>query len=306
MALRSLEEIVTRERIGAVIDVQTEVLRTLVDCFRARGFRWLLPVMLSFVTDPLWPEPSSAQMSAPEVEVYGKKMKIMHSMILHKQIAIAMGMERIFILSPNVRIERAERDDGHHAYEFTQLDFEMAGATMEEVMHLVEEFICRTAESVRPIVFEKFKREIPDFQTPFRVYTMAEVAEKFGSERELSKLSSQPFWITDISREFYDKEDEKNPGHMRNYDLILPEGYGEVLSGGEREYKFEKIITKLEKANLEPANFWPYLEIAKKGWLRPSAGAGIGIERLVRYFTGMSHIEEVQVFPRVPGIPAVI
>jgi len=305
MALRSVEEIVRRERIKEVMEVQTEVLHTLVECFRARGFKWLLPVMLSFVTDPLWPEPSSTQMSALEVEVYGKKMKVMHSMILHKQIAVAMGIDKLFILSPNVRIERAERDDGHHAYEFTQLDFEIAGARMEEVMKLVEDFICETAESVRRIVKEKFDREIC-WQKPFKVYTMAEVIEEFGSERELSKLESQPFWITDIAREFYDKEDEERPGHMRNYDLILPEGYGEVLSGGEREYKFEKIIAKLERANLEPSNFWPYLEIAKKGWLRPSAGAGIGIERLVRYFTGMPHIEDVQVFPRVPGIPAIV
>ncbi|MDK2982660.1 MAG: asparaginyl-tRNA synthetase [Thermococcaceae archaeon] len=43
---------------------------------------------------------------------------------------------------------------------------------------------------------------------------------------------SEPFWITDISREFYDREDPERPGHFRNYDLILPEGYGEVSSGG--------------------------------------------------------------------------
>ncbi|MEM3445264.1 MAG: asparagine synthetase A [Thermoplasmata archaeon] len=306
MALRTIEEIVARKRMGEVMEVQTEVIHTLTESFKERGFKWMLPVMLSFVTDPLWPEPSSTQMTAPEVEIYGKKMKLMHSMILHKQIAVSMGLDKIFVLSPNIRIERPERDDGHHAYEFTQLDFEIVNAKMGDVMALVEEFVSKTADAVRETVWERFGREIPVFQRPFKVYTMEEVVKDYGSDRELSRLSTQPFWIIDISREFYDKEDEARPGHYLNYDLIMPEGYGEVLSGGEREHEYEKIIAKLERAKLSPSNFWPYLEIARKGLLKPSAGAGIGIERLVRYFTGLPHIEEVQVFPRIPGVPAVV
>lgn len=306
MALRNIDEIVARRRMSDVLEVQTAIIHTLTDCFNENGFRWMLPVMLSFVTDPLWPEPSSTQMTAPEVEIYGKKMKLMHSMILHKQIAVSMGLDRIFILSPNIRIEKPERDDGHHAYEFTQLDFEIAFGKMFEVMQLVEDAICRVASAVRKPAWERFERDIPVFQRPFKVYTMEEVIREYGSDRELSKISTQPFWITDISREFYDKEDDAMPGHCLNYDLVMPEGYGEVLSGGEREYEYEKIITKLKRSNLSPSNFWPYLEIAKKGLLKPSAGGGIGIERLVRYFTGMAHIEDVQVFPRVPGIPAVV
>ncbi|MCX8173065.1 MAG: asparagine synthetase A [Thermoplasmata archaeon] len=306
MALRTIEEIVARRRMCEIMEVQTEIIHTLTECFKENGFRWMLPVMLSFVTDPLWPEPSSTQITAPEVEIYGKKMKLMHSMILHKQIAVSMGLDRIFILSPNIRVERPERDDGHHAYEFTQLDFEIAHAKMGDVMHLVEEAVCRTASKVRKTVWDRFEREIPVFQRPFKVYTMEEVMKDYGSDRELSKVSTQPFWITDISREFYDKEDETRPGHCLNYDLVMPEGYGEVLSGGEREHEYEKIMTKLQRSNLSPSSFWPYLEIARKGLLKPSAGAGIGIERLVRYFTGRQHIEDVQVFPRVPGVPAVV
>lgn len=63
-------------------------------------------------------------------------------MILHKQMAVAMGgIDRLFVLSPNVRLEGKSADDGRHAYEFTQLDFEMAHASMDDVMGLIEELI---------------------------------------------------------------------------------------------------------------------------------------------------------------------
>lgn len=78
--------------------------------------------------------------------------------------------------------------------------------------------------------------------------------------------------------------------------------------GGEREWEYEKILRKIKEAGgLSEESFRPYLEVARAGMLKPSAGgAGIGIERLVRYIVGAKHIAEVQPFPRVPGIPAVI
>jgi len=307
MALRTLEEIVARKQIPDVLAVQTEVIESMSTFFTRNGFKWMLPVMLSFVTDPLWPEPSGSHIHAPEIEVYGKKMKLMHSMILHKQISVAIGLDKLFVLSPNIRIERPERDDGVHAYEFTQLDFEIAHATMRDMMKLVEACVTHTVEKVRDSeALKTFGREMHRFHTPFKVYRMQDVLAEYGSEKALSMASEEPFWIIDISREFYDKEDEKNPGHFLNYDLILPEGYGEVLSGGEREHKYERISARLEDGHLSPAAFWPYLELARKGLLKPSAGGGIGVERFVRYITGRKHIEDVQVFPRVPGVPAII
>lgn len=82
----------------------------------------------------------------------------------------------------------------------------------------------------------------------------------------------EPFWITDIPREFYDREVD---GVWRNYDLYLPEGYGEVSSGGEREWEYEKIQRKIREAGLSEEAFRPYLEVAKAGMLKPSAGPGL-------------------------------
>ena len=86
-----------------------------------------------------------------------------------------------------------------------------------------------------------------------------------------------------------------------NYDLVYPEGFGEALSGGEREFEYDVIIRKLKERNQSTGDFKDYVELAKRGLLVPSAGAGFGVERLVRFLSGKKHIEEVQLFPRVPG-----
>ncbi|WP_297552586.1 asparagine synthetase A [Thermococcus sp.] len=296
-------QIISR-KIDPIAEVQTRAIAYLTGELSRKGFRWLLPVMLSSITDPLWPEPSSEEaLRPPEVEVYGEKLRLMHSMILHKQMAVAMGIDKLFVLSPNVRLESRSADDGRHAYEFTQLDFEIAHASMDDVMGLIEELIVGLFRELRPFVWESFERELPKPRRPFKRFTLEEILEEFGSEEEASREMGEPFWITGIPREFYDREVD---GIWRNYDLYLPEGYGEVSSGGEREWEYEKILAKIRASGLSEEAFRPYLEVAKAGLLRPSAGAGIGVERLIRYIVGAKHIAEVQPFPRIPGVPAVI
>jgi asparaginyl-tRNA synthetase len=290
-------------RIEPVVMVQTEAIRYLTGELTSRGFRWLLPVMLSSITDPLWPDPAASKMRAPEIEAYGPRLKLMHSMILHKQFAIAMGLGKIFVLSPNIRLEERDRNDGRHAYEFTQLDFEIERASMDDVMKLIEELTVGLFRELRGPVWETFERELPRVRRPFKRFTLQEIIEEFGSEDEASRDMEEPFWITDIPREFYDREVDEV---WRNYDLYLPEGYGEVSSGGEREWEYEKILRKIREVGLSEEAFRPYLEVAKAGMLKPSAGAGMGIERLVRYIVGAKHIAEVQPFPRVPGVPALL
>ena len=296
-------QIVSR-KIEPIMEVQTKVIDYMTRYMVSKGFKWLLPVMLSSITDPLWPDPAAEEaLKPPEVEVYGSRLRLTHSMILHKQMAVAMGIDKLFILSPNIRLEGRSADDGRHAYEFTQLDFEIAYASMDEVMSLIEGLISGLFKEARSWGLE---REVPRVKPPFKRFTLEEIKVEFGDEDEASRLMEEPFWVTDIEREFYDREDPERPGHFRNYDLYLPEGYGEVSSGGEREWEYEIIVRKMKKAGISLEAFRPYLEMAKEGLLKPSAGAGIGVERLVRYMVGAKHIAEVQPFPRIPGVPAVI
>ncbi|MCD6208725.1 MAG: asparagine synthetase [Thermoproteales archaeon] len=290
-----------------IIKIQTTILKSIHDFMTDRGFLQLMPVLTSTVTDPLWPDPGSTIEGTPKIKYAGRELTLTQSMILHKQVAVAMGLDKIYIMSPNIRLEKSFRKiTRRHLFEFTQMDFEIKGASMDSVMSLVEDLVIYVLERVkkeRAEELEKLGRDLKIPSKPFPRYTSHEMIEKYGKEWEetASKLHDTPFWVTCFKREFYDREDPERPGHYRNYDLIYPEGYGEALSGAEREWEYKRIISRITADGLDPKNFEPYLALAREGLLVPSAGAGIGIERLVRFATGAEHIGDIQPFRRVPG-----
>ncbi|MCD6403426.1 MAG: asparagine synthetase [Candidatus Aenigmarchaeota archaeon] len=305
-------EYLKRDELKHVLKIQTTVLKTLQQFMISRGFVQLMPIVTSTLTDPLGPDPRSSVIKTPTIDYYGQRLVLTQSMILHKQLALISGLDRIFIFSPNIRLERKERIvTGKHLFEFTQMDFEIAHATMDDVMRLVEDMVVETIKAVkkyRKDELEQLERKLKVPEKPFRVYTTHEMEEEFGKDWELeaSKAHTQPFWVVCHKREFYDREDPEKPGHYRNYDLVWPEGFGEALSGGEREWEYERIIRRIERDGLDKSKYEQYLELAKLGLLKPSAGAGIGIERFVRFLAGVEHVGDVQPFRRVPGEEVIV
>lgn len=291
----------------AILKIQTEILRSMVERLIDKGYCWILPVILSKTTDPLWPDPDFSIEKRVEVDIYGERVVAMQSMIIHKRVLVSLGPEKIFILSPNIRIERRDRaSTGRHLYEFTQLEIEAAYAKMEDIFRIFEELIVGAMKRVKDELapeLELLGRDLRIPSTPFKVYRRSELEEKYGRSWpvEVARNVREPVWVRDIPREFYDYEDPKS-GEWRNYDLILPEGFGEVISGAEREYEYEKILMKLEKDGIDKSRYRILLDLAKKRLLKPSAGGGLGVERFVAYVAGVSHVAEVQPFPRIPGI----
>ena len=286
-------------------------LKYTTDFFHGRGFTQLMPVVLSPITDPLGPDPGSSVIKTGEIEYLGQRLCLTQSMILHKQLALKKGIGKLFIFSPNVRLEHPKRrESGKHLFEFSQVDFEIAGAKMEDVFSLMEDYLSGLIPAIRSQCREELfllGRKLPEFSAPFPRYTTGELRSKYGGEWELpaSIGSPSPFWAISHKREFYDREDPEKPGTYLNYDLIYPEGFGEALSGAEREYEYERIIAKISRDALDQGRYAAYLELAKDG-LVPSAGAGFGVERLVRFLSGAGHVGDVQLFRRVPGEPVVV
>ena len=308
-APKTLEQLTEAEieRKTAIGKVMTHTLRNLTDQFVEKGFQWLLPVALSQCTDPLWPDPGASIEKRIEVDIYGKKVRTTSSMIIHKLIASSTAYPKLFILSPNIRIEKAERaNTGKHVYEFTQLDFEARNATSKDIINLVEEAFCSLVPSVKRIAKDELTclsryetLKVP--KKPFHSYNREELEEEYGADWEtaLANEIEDPVWVTNIPREFYDFEDPAT-GKWDNYDLFLPE-FGEALSGARREWEYDKILRKMERDKIRKDNYTLLLKLAKQGKIKPSAGAGIGIERTVRWLTGVRHIAETQAFPRIPG-----
>ena len=291
------------EVLRRALKVQSEILQASGGFLRQRGFIEILPVIMSPVTDPLRHATGKA-----EVEHYEHRYQLTRSMIFHKQIAL-LALDRIFAFSPNIRLEPIElADTGRHLVEFTQLDLEMKGATREEAMDLGEDLVIHVLEQIGercPEEMRFFKRDLVIPRRPFERITYREARDRYAGDFEavISQQHDEPVWIIDIAleaREFYDREDPDRPGTLLDMDLLYPEGFGEALSGGEREHTFERVRQRIEKTGLEPAEFELYLAFTKRG-LPASAGFGIGIERLTRFVCGLRTIEEVALFPKVPG-----
>src|SRR5262249_27288523 len=176
-----------------------------------------------------------------------------------KQASLA-AFDKIFCIAPNVRLEPLETAmTSRHLAEFHQIDVEVAGASRDQIMQLAEGLV---GHVVRQVV-----AQLPGELAPLGRDTRAPaapLAEPFGrrthseavtdlhglghgqnpdaeidwaGEALLSRRAGRPFFITDYpkgSRGFYDRESRERPGYLCNFDLIPPEGYGEVGSGGER------------------------------------------------------------------------
>lgn len=292
------------DRKHVILSVQTKALSVMTNELVQRGFEWILPVTLAKSTDPLWPDPGASIEKRVEFEIYGEKVRTMQSMIIHKLTLSSLGSEKFFIISPNLRIETRKRAaTGWHLYEFTQLETEISGGRAKDVFKVYEDLVEVAAKAVQDDVAAVRKSKLRVPATPFDVKSRKDLEVKFGKEWEkiASQKASDPFWVTDIPREFYDYQDEET-GEWRNYDLFLPEGYGEVISGAEREYEYSKIVKKLDRDGVKRDDYAFLLSLAEEGKLRPSAGAGLGLERFVAYLCGLEHVGEVQPFPRVPGI----
>ncbi len=306
---KSLEQLSVGEleRKRQICAVTTQALRYLTGKFTWFGFEWSLPVIFSKSTDPLWPDPGASIEKRIEVEVYGETVRTTLSMIIHKLVACSLLHPKLFILSPNVRVEKRERKStGWHTYEFTQLDFEARLASSKDIMQLCEEILRGMVEDLNANcsqTLHSLRNERLRVQTtPFDAFDREELVAKYGEQWE-SRLPLEihdPVWVTDIPREFYDYQDLQTQ-KWDNYDLYLPR-YGEVLSGSKREWEYEKILTKMQRDGVAKENYALLLRLAKEHRLKPSAGAGIGVERLVSWIVGARHIGEVQPFPKIPGI----
>ena len=284
-----------------ILKMQTEVLIAIHEFLYQEGLLQLMPVIVSPITDPL-----THPVYEASIKYLNQRLQLTKSMALHKQIAIStLDVKGIYIISPNVRLEKDIQSD-NHLLEFSQLDIELRDASSLGFMSFMEDLITYIFTRVR----DRCKKELEILGThikipekPFQVYSSWDLRSEFGSQfkSQITQREADLFWITDFEREFYDKEDDSRRGHYLNYDLFYPEGYGEALSGGERDYEYEVIIRKLEERNQSLGDFVPYLELAKAAMLGPSAGGGLGIERLVRFLTKRLHIREITLFPKIPG-----
>ncbi len=285
-----------------VLQISSELISEMGQFLRREGFIEILPVIISPITDPL-----NHSVFDASIDYYDGRYSLTKSMIFHKQLAVRT-FPKIFIFSPNVRLETNDKSStGRHLIEFTQLDLEVRNAKRDDILDLIERMFVDVFEDIDEKFGEIVRKMNPRFSIPsipFRRVKYLEAYEKYGPDFEsiLSKSATEPFWLIDIpikEREFYDRLDGDGKT-LVDMDLIYPYGFGEAISGGEREYDYERILYRMGLKGNKPEDFDWYLEEVKKG-IPPSAGCGIGVERLTRFVCNLNSVAEARLFAKVPG-----
>lgn len=316
-ALRFRHLRIGSKKMMSVLRVQSKLFMIIREWLHSQGFVEIQPPIMSPATDP-----GIRGAERVRIDYYGREYFLTTSMILYKQLMISV-FDKVFSFSPNVRMEKAEVvSTGRHLSEFWQVDLEVRNAECKDVMNIGEKllvYVCSRIKRECKAELECLGRKLKKPKTPFKRITYREAVDigntigfdldyikeiPWEAEEAISKTSDEPFWIVDFpygSRGFYDKQNTENLNILNDFDLIYPDGYGEAVSGGEREYEYDKVLRKLKHfGNYEKEYKW-YLELLKKG-IPPSAGFGIGVERLTRYICGLEKIWDATPFPKVPEI----
>ncbi len=302
-----------------IIRLQHITLYYIREFLYSRGFLELLSPMVSVAGDP-----GLRGARKLHTKLYGVDYELTSSVIMYKQVSAGI-FEKIFFVARNVREEPSENiSTGRHLVEFTQIDIEWALASLDDVIKLAEdllEYVTRKLIVEHSDLVYSLNKEFEPLKPPFKKirYTEAlEIAKKLGysvewgeelsheAEASVANYFSEPLWITHfpvISRGFYYLPEPSDPRYNMDFNLILPKGYGEVIDGGVREYRLEEVRKRIIALGEPIEKYSWFLDTIKKGGVPPSAGWGLGLERLTRYIAGVEHIVLATLFPKLPGLP---
>jgi asparaginyl-tRNA synthetase len=232
--------------------------------------------------------------------------------------AMMYSLEKIFTVSPSFRAEKSRTR--RHVSEFWHAEVEEAWAHNEDMMKREEgmiEYMVRgiLEEHRRELEFlERDMTVLEGIRAPFDRIKYAEVldmlrekgmelewGDDFGytEEKLLTSDRTTPFFITHFPREkgFYHRPDPEEPKALLCNDLLAPEGYGEIIGGGERIFDLQELLDRIDESGLELDDYSWYVDLRRYGSV-PHSGFGLGLDRLLTWIIGSDHIKHVIPFPR--------
>ncbi len=226
---------------------------------------------------------------------------------------------KVYCFGPTFRAEKSKTR--RHLTEFWMVEPEMAYCDLDENMEWAEKFIsyvvqwCLEHCQIELDILERDTTLLKKVTPPFPRITYDQAAQILkdnkiefnygsdfggGDETILSDQYDRPVmvhrWPAEI-KAFYMKRDAKNPDLALGVDVLAPEGYGEIIGGGQREDDHDILVERILHHDLPMKPFQWYLDLRKFGTI-PHSGFGMGLERVVAWITGIRHIRETIPFPR--------
>ena len=251
-------------------------------------------------------------------DYYGRPAFLSQSGQLYQE-AGATAFRKTYCFGPTFRAEKS--DTRRHLTEFWMVEPEVAWIDFDGVMDLCEDFLVNVTARVlalaRPHLIE-LERDISALervQKPFPRMSYDEAClrlaalglpvepeDDFGAPHEtaLANTFDRPILVhryPTAVKAFYMKEDPQNPARALGVDVLAPEGYGEIIGGGQREDDLGVLVRKIEAHKLPMSAFSWYLDLRRYGTC-PHGGFGLGVERFVTWLCGIHHIRECSPFPR--------
>jgi asparaginyl-tRNA synthetase len=234
--------------------------------------------------------------------------------------ATAAALGKVYTFGPTFRAEKSKTR--RHLTEFWMLEPEASYAHLEDMVQLGEGLVSAVVQSVvknrarELAMLERDVTKLEKITPPFprisyddaikvlqKAGNPAKWGDDFGGDEEtiISKEFEKPVVIHRYPTQmkaFYMATDPERPELSLSFDMIAPEGYGEIIGGGERLSSYETLVQRLREHNLPEESFQWYLDLRRYGSV-PHAGFGLGLERTVAWICGTEHIREVIPFPRM-------
>lgn len=233
------------------------------------------------------------------------------------------ALEKVYTIAPSFRAEKSKTS--RHLTEYWHAEMEVAWEGFSELQEYAEELVKFVFDKVMKVnkqELEILERDLsklrPVIDKPFKRMTYSEALDvlkkknnmdvKWGKdlrtveEDELVKNYGVPVIVTCYPKEvkaFYMKENPDDPRTVFGFDLLAPEGYGEIVGASEREVDLEELKKKLKEEGEDLGDYSFYLDTRRYGSV-PHSGFGMGVERLISWICGLENIKDAIAFPRTP------
>lgn len=254
-----------------------------------------------------------------EVPYFGKKAYLTQSWQLYAEAAMP-ALERLYTMAPSFRAEKSRTR--RHLTEFWHAEMEIAWASNDEVMEHGEGVVRHVASTLleeRPEELEELGRDLSvisrfaeseyprmRYDEAIEILKSKGVEVEWGQDLDYSKekiLTSEfdvPHFLTHyprVAKPFYHRPDPEDPKYVLCHDLLAPEGYGEIIGGGERTWSEEEILERIDEEGTPRDPYEFYIDVRRYGGV-PHGGFGLGVDRLCTWLSGAEHIREAIPFPR--------
>ena len=300
-------------KLTSILKIRSTVVGAIHQFFREQGF-------YEFDAPILQPNQCEGGSTLFEVKYYNDKTYLSQSWQLYAEAGI-FSLEKIYNMGPTFRAEKSKTS--RHLSEFWMAEMEAAWMDLHDIVEVGK-------DEIRFILKQVLKNNMPELEilsqdfiklkkiseSEFPTITYTEAIDilnkkegmnvEWGKdlrtleENKLAEHFKTPVAVTNYPIEimaFYKPKDPKDPKTALCFDMIAPEGYGEIIGGSQRSLDIEEMTKRLEAMNEPVENYKWYFDLRRFGSV-PHAGYGLGVERVVAWICGIDNIKDTIPFPR--------